>query len=292
MSKYEYKGYHASITDELHVLKDRVRNLVRYWKEDANNSRSHWLTDGEWKESVLRTMLRRHIPTEVFIGRGFILFQEFSSTQIDIVILKPSKPTVFKDGELVVVTPDVPRALIEVKTRLDDPGVLEDAVTKLCEIGALCKNAVDTHPWLGLFVYDAACDDNPTHDKLQNASIRALNAACNAFKKTGIPINCICYGRTLFVRYWPRGEWKEPDTDEEKMRASWRSYRLVNLAPAYFLGNVIDEVCAVDNRKSSFAWFTYHQGKGPYRLAETLENECEPLADAEAIHESTRHGDD
>lgn len=38
-----------SLALELNALKDRVRNFI----DDA-----HWLTDGEWKEAVLRAMLR------------------------------------------------------------------------------------------------------------------------------------------------------------------------------------------------------------------------------------------
>lgn|GEM_PF-6627972 len=56
------KAYHESVTDELDAIKNRIRNLV-----------THWATDGEWKEAALRSVLRRHLPSSVFVGRGFVM---------------------------------------------------------------------------------------------------------------------------------------------------------------------------------------------------------------------------
>ena len=96
----DFQTYHKSLTEELYSVKDRIRNLVE-----------HWPTDGEWKESALRTVLRRHLPDQVLVGRGFVAARNYSSTQIDLLVLRPPKPTLFRDGDLVIVTPDVPVAL-------------------------------------------------------------------------------------------------------------------------------------------------------------------------------------
>ena len=92
------RQYHESLTLELDALKNRIRNLV-----------AHWPTDGEWKEAALRTMLRRHLPGNALVGRGFIVGRSYSSTQLDLLVLRPDKPTLFRDGELAIVTPDVPK---------------------------------------------------------------------------------------------------------------------------------------------------------------------------------------
>jgi hypothetical protein len=84
------RQYHESVTSELDAVRNRIRNLV-----------THWLTDGEWKEAALRTVLRRHLPSSVAVGRGFIVGRDHSSTQIDLFVLRPEKPTLFRDGELV-----------------------------------------------------------------------------------------------------------------------------------------------------------------------------------------------
>ena len=56
--------YFESLTDEILALKNRVRNFIHD---------SHWLTDGEWKESVLRSIIARSLPSSAKIGRGFIV---------------------------------------------------------------------------------------------------------------------------------------------------------------------------------------------------------------------------
>lgn len=265
-NRFEYYDYHSSIAEELHALKDRIRTLVRYPNEDSETARSHWLTDGEWKESALRTMIRQHLPDHVLVGRGFILFKKDSSTQIDLLILKPGKPIVFRDGELAVVTPDVAGAVIEVKSRLDSRSEVVDAATKLCEIGRKCKDAVGSVPWLGLFVYDSKI----TNDRA------LLDAACEAYRKTRVPINCISLNRDLFLRFWPLGEREHGDDINERHETKWRTYNLEKLAPAYFLGNVVDTICGVDTKDSNYAWFTYHEGKRTRRLNERKLEECEP----------------
>ena len=103
----DYTSYHKSLTDELYSIKDRIRNLVK-----------HWPTDGESKEAVLRSLLRKLLPESVIVGRGFIVASDRSSTQIDVLIVDARKPTLFRDGDLLIVTPDAVLGVIEVKTRL------------------------------------------------------------------------------------------------------------------------------------------------------------------------------
>jgi hypothetical protein len=72
------ENYFKNLTTELESLKNRVR----YYIEDAQ-----WQSDGEWKESVLRTILKRHLPKNIGVGRGFIVNVEQATTQIDILII-------------------------------------------------------------------------------------------------------------------------------------------------------------------------------------------------------------
>lgn len=81
--------YYRSLSQELDALKGRVRYLI----EDH-----HWLTDGEWKESVLRAVLRRHLPATVGVGRGFIVGPRGPSTQIDVLLYDASYPTVISSS--------------------------------------------------------------------------------------------------------------------------------------------------------------------------------------------------
>lgn len=53
--KPDLEAYHKSIGKELKTIKNRLKNLV-----------PHRLTDGEWKESALRTVLKKTCPKYKF----------------------------------------------------------------------------------------------------------------------------------------------------------------------------------------------------------------------------------
>ena len=84
--------YFRSITDEINALQNRVRNYIE----------NHWPTDGRWKESVIRAILRRYLPQTVGIGNGFVVSPVKTSTQIDILLYDTTKPVLFQDGDFFV----------------------------------------------------------------------------------------------------------------------------------------------------------------------------------------------
>src|ERR1700746_1972099 len=104
------ESYFESLSLELKGLKNRVRNFI----EDK-----HWQTDGEWKESVLRSFLRRNLPSNVKVGRGFVITERGASKQLDIFIYDAASPVLFADADLVFVTPDAVIGVIEVKTSVN-----------------------------------------------------------------------------------------------------------------------------------------------------------------------------
>lgn len=260
-----YLDYHKLLTLELEALKDRIRNLV-----------THWQTDGEWKESTLRTILRRHLPNDTFVGRGFVVGPDFSSTQLDLLVLKRGRPTLFRDGDLAIVTPEAPGAVVESKTRLSGIEDWLDAVGPPANIGRLCRNALQSMntaldeeppkpPWLGVFCYE--------HDSDQGLNI--LDAVEEVWRETCTPINCVCCGKSTFVRFWPKGECEPGDPPGAADREFWRLYELQDLAPSYFIGNLVDAMCSVENQNTGFAWFAYREGKKTRMIDERpLEGRC------------------
>jgi hypothetical protein len=250
-----FREYHESITSELDAVKNRIRNLV-----------THWPTDGGWKEAVLRTVLRRHLPGGNPVAHGFIAGRERSSTQIDLFVLKHEKPTLFSDGDLAIVTPDVPGAVAEVKTNLEGPAAWYEAATKLAGHGLLCKQVAKNEPWLGIFSYEGSTSDAKT----------ILDAVSRVQKETGIAINCVACGHDLFIRYWPAGEC-EPGDDPavDAGRKYWRAYKLTELAPSYFVSNLIDAICNVDRNETDYLWFAHPDGKRPNTIDERRIEDCE-----------------
>lgn len=244
----DFFTYHKSLTDEIHSVKNRIRNLV-----------PHWPTDGEYKEVALRSILRRHLPESMLVGRGFIVTQDSESTQIDILVIDRNKPTLFKDGDLMIVTPDAVRAIIEVKTSLRSPSEIKKALIKLGENKKKCKGIKDV--WTGLFVYE----DQPSQQE------KILRCVGEAYKTTESSVNCVCYGKTTFIRYWKNGR-----HINSKDGPIWHLYQLQNMASAYFVGNLIDSISAVDCETSSFAWFPVAEGKETTRVFYLLQGEEEP----------------
>lgn len=241
MNRPDYEKYHLSVTDELYSLKDRIRNLV-----------SHWATDGESKEVALRSVLRRHLPESVIVGRGFVVGPHTSSTQVDVLVVNASKPTLFKDGDLLIVTPDAVVAAIEVKTKLRAENEFKDAIKKLTAIEEMCCDITGRDSvWTGLFVFEG--------DITQQENI--LRACSSSYRQIKRPINCISSGRQVFIRHWIRGA----DVNSPERGPVWHSYKLPDVAPSYFVGNLVDWISAVDNSTASFAWFPVLGGKEMHR---------------------------
>ena len=85
-----------------------------------------------------------------------------------------------------------------------------------------------------------------------------------------VPVNCISCGNDLFIRYWKESE--RADCNENL----WRSYKIRKLAPAYFVGNLIDHIASIDASSSSFAWFPIEGTKEAHKTYEINETEEEP----------------
>lgn len=268
----DFVKYHQSIADELKATQNRVRNLI---------GNRHWQTDGEHKESILRTVLRARLPSSLLVGRGFVCFREGPSTQIDILITDANKPTLFKDGDLVIVTPDCVKAVIEVKTKLDAQNDYQQALSKLADVAGKIRgnndfgNALPELPhecWAGLFVFEEP-KINKQDDQRQalhgrsQIVLRALSQSTGPNPERAI--NCISAGSDLFIRYWPQGT---NNIGGNLYRSGWQTYQFERnhrgLAPAYFIGNLIMDIMPDLYPQAGYFWFPIQDqyGKEQYRL--------------------------
>jgi hypothetical protein len=210
--------YFCSVTAEIESLKNRIRNFVQ-----------HWPTDGEWKESVLRSILRRHISKSIGVGKGFVVGKNKVSTQQDILFYDTSKPVLYQEGDLLILTPEAALGAIEVKT-CPTSSEIRTALLKLSDTAELVThNLRGTPTFFGLFAYEGNPDIESTlHD---------LQAAVN--KNEWRLINCVSIGDSFFIRYWPH----HPSLDQKKLYRRWHSYDLRRKAPAYFVFNVVEHLC-------------------------------------------------
>src|SRR4051812_16353188 len=84
----------------------------------------HWLSVGNYKESLTRSLLSNKIPKRFEVGTGFVLSiqggERKISRQIDVLVWDSYNFTpIFREGEFVIIPPEACRAAIEVKGNLD-----------------------------------------------------------------------------------------------------------------------------------------------------------------------------
>jgi hypothetical protein len=211
----EVKNYFKSLSKELSALKNRVRGFIQD---------SHWLTDGEWKESVLKTCIERALPSDIRIGRGFIISPSEVSKQIDILLYSSNSPVLFKDGDLVFLPPEAVLGVIEVKTKVNKSSLFE-TIEKQKQIGEMLpskNNAI-----LGIFSYD-------TEDFASDFVLEFLKE--NIKNKKQI-IHLICLGDSRFFKYWDSA----PESISRNVGGyeKWHSYQLTEMAYGYFIHNIL-----------------------------------------------------
>lgn len=224
--------YFQSLTDECETLKDRVRHFV---------SDAHWPTDGEWKESVLRSMLKRSAPESVTIGRGFVVDHHQCSTQIDVLIYDNSMPILYRDGDLVFVTPSACRGIVEVKSNTSLTQ-FRNAAGRLADNAAFIRSrSFDFHIFVGFFSYDVtAANARPF--------LQALNAVADG--QDARVIDHVNLGSSKLIKYWDSAP-----NHREKTYDQWHLYNLDRMAPGYFIHNLLLSVSKKLNAQRENVWF-------------------------------------
>jgi len=235
-------AYFGSLTDELRSMKNRIRNFI---------GNAHWQTDGEWKETILRSVLRRYLPNTVDVGKGFIITKEGPSTQIDILIYDTTKPVLFRDGDFVLVTPDATVGVIEVKTRVNRSEI-NDVLRKIDTIAKLHRRQPTVaKPFFGLYSYEDTDFDCTFY-------LQKLKEVFCGFAVT--PIHILSFGESKFIRFWEFDPY-----DHRKLIRRWHAYDLEGKAPAYFLHNAIAFTCRESVNENDELWFPI-EGKEPHRI--------------------------
>lgn len=237
----DIRTYFHDLTRESQALKNRVRNLM---------DNPHWLSDGEWKESVVRSMIRRIIGHNIAVGRGFVVSDNMETSQIDVLLYDASHPVLHRDGDFVFITPAACRGIIEVKTQLEHAKFAK-AVKKLAEDAELIRNAGGRDlNFVGLFAFDS---NNQNDD-----GRRALSTlATVADGERARVIDHVVLGPSTFLRFWDEDEDQEPGQH-------WSLYRLEGMSPGYFLHNLVLRL-SVPYADGHELWFP-RDSKRPHRL--------------------------
>ena len=116
-NKQKVSDFFASYSYELQSKMKRLDFLI---------GKDHWLSVGNYKESLLRNLLSNVLPKKFEVSTGFIIAcdekgKEIKSKQQDIIIWDSSEyAAIFRDGEFVILPPEACKAVIEIKSTLSN----------------------------------------------------------------------------------------------------------------------------------------------------------------------------
>ncbi len=232
--------FQESITRELTVVKDRVRNLIG----DA-----HWGEEGRFKEAVLKNVLRQFLPKNLSVGTGFILkatgendYDNVLSSQLDIIVYDNTLPVLFSEGDFVITTLKNVKAIIEVKSRLT-PTLLRNAIMQFEQSISDFESQINrpffsiagrgraipskTKIFTGIFAFEF--DGNIDSHSIDTSLINSRRL-----------VNHISLGEDYFIKHW-----KQTDAGRLARRVDcaadfYNVYNLHNLSFSYFISNLID----------------------------------------------------
>jgi hypothetical protein len=218
--------FQRSITNEIDILKNRVRDLIG----DAN-----WSEEGRYKEAVVRN--DDHVN-----GQNSLI-----STQIDILIYEDNVPVIFREGDFVIITDTSVRAAIEVKSKVtnyasDDSNSLNHVLAKFNSLLRFpsFRQEGQRQKFVGLFVFDYT--GNIEHSRVNDALI-----ASNGL------VNHISLGPNKFIRYWDTTQNLTPPLEYEGR--CYIKYNLTALSYSYFISNLLHIVADVDPVERY--WFSF-----------------------------------
>jgi len=219
-------AFQISITEELEVTKDRVRNLIG----DA-----HWGEEGRYKEEILKSTIRKFLPSNVSVGTGFIKTEYDISKQIDLIIYDNTQPLLFSEGDFIIITPRNVLGLIEIKSS-QNLTQLRQTITKLEENIRIVEDAITTNQesasnaerriFYGIFSFEYSTQTDTQAFKEMLKLSQGL-------------INHISLGKNKFVRLWKQEDGSELNPAVEADNDFYNIYGIENLSYSYFISNLV-----------------------------------------------------
>lgn len=217
MIEQDIINFYKSINQEFDLIKNRVRSII---------GNKHWGEDGKYKEAILKNMINKFLPNNYSIGSGFIINSIRETTsQIDIFIYDNNTPTIFKEGDFVIIPASGVKAIIEVKTKIygingKSDNQLKNILIKFEKNTSIIKKDIDlSNVFLGIFSYEFDIDSLNIGDfDLETKSKLTL-------------INHISLGNKYFFKKF---------TEDEQIKM--HIYSLENLSFAYFISNLMNNL--------------------------------------------------
>lgn len=243
-----YIEYHQSINAELLAS----RNRVRYFIGGRHNGE-----DGRYKEILLMNYLKKILPSNVSVGTGFVRGKEDITKQIDIIIYKHNIPTLFSEGDFVIVLPESVVGIIEVKTKLNI-NKLTEAIQTSHENGKIINQSI----FNGIFCYE----NDINLDSFSSRYSERKERLKQVLLRSGTQVNHISIGPNTFIKFWERGNPVEQDGVP-----AYSFYDLKELSFGFFVSNLIEFIHSITsglNISDNLRNFLYPTQKEILRIEE------------------------
>ncbi len=222
--------YHKSITYEIKSLQDRVRHLI---------GNTNWGDEGRYKEAVLRSVLKRFLPSNISLGTGFVIDKDENrlniSKQIDIIVYDNSYPVLFSESDVVITTPANVRGIIEVKTEIRNAD-LQNIISVATDNGRLIGKGI----FNGIFAFNGF--DGAISQTRLSGALKASKGV----------VNHLCFGQDIFIKYW--SYWSSEENDVKGIE-EYCVYKINDFSFTYFISNLL-EYLSKDKMKERW-WFQY-----------------------------------
>jgi hypothetical protein len=140
-----FQQYLESWSAEMRARELRIRQLI---------GSTHWLTDGNHKEYIVRHFLSRYVPCSVEVTHGFIRTQAGAcSNELDILLAhRDTAPPFFSEGGLTIAPPEAALATIEVKSTLNRKTLADVFDRHVHTIDLFLASGIHKFPWhAGIF---------------------------------------------------------------------------------------------------------------------------------------------
>lgn len=208
----------ASLNQELTSQADRVRNLIG----DA-----HWLSDGEHKESIVSSMLKKVVPSGFTVGNGFAICPVDShrvSRQLDVIAFDSTRENaLFRQSEFSICFIDTLAAAISVKSSFDKDSFLE-TLENLKSVANLLDSEAKHRPTLAGIFFD---DDRDT-----NNCVTLIKKWCTEREEIHGLLSCLCAERFVLATTNGLLARSRKRTSGTRIERSVALYDCTNHAPA------------------------------------------------------------
>lgn len=232
------KEFQKSITEELNVVKNRVRNLI---------GSCHWGEEGRYKEAILKNILRKFLPSNISIGTGFIVNANNPnniSKQIDIIIYDNTYPVLFSEGDFIITTMKNVKGIVEVKSSIGrGNNTFQSVVQHFDETLQPIQNALGNRKlFLGIFSFKF--NGNIDSDQIDGT-----------LRQSAKKVNHISLGKDDFIRKWKSQDATRLDPPVTDCNNDFYNiHEIPDLSFSYFIANLIDIVCGGLNDRY---WFSF-----------------------------------